>query len=63
MIWSLNSLIKSTALFRQDSIQSRDSSWFAYAYAFLNGAWDTSTCLPTYLPTSLPTCLPVYLPI
>jgi len=26
MIWTLNSLIKSTALFYQDSIQSRDSS-------------------------------------
>jgi len=33
-------LVKSIALFRQDSIQSRDSSWFAYEYAFLNGAWD-----------------------
>jgi hypothetical protein len=28
------------ALFREDSIRSRDSGWFACAYAFLNGAWD-----------------------
>ena len=33
-------MIKSTASFAQDSIQSRDSGWFACVYAFLDGAWD-----------------------
>jgi hypothetical protein len=48
------------ASFREDSIRSRDSGWFACAYAFLNGAWDMlrdNVAYGTYAIISIALCL------